>query len=388
MRKVIHCVPSMGQNGGGPPRSVSQLCNELVDQDLSVGVVTAQYANDPIVYLDPRVETTLLVGNGTRLQDRLRPTGFTSALAAAYNSGQMELVHQHGLWLRSAHDTVDFARRKNIPIVLAARGMLEPWAINNQKWLKKVAWTLYQKRDLEAVTAFHATAESEAMHIRRLGFKQPIAVIPNGVQLGPQSFGDKDDTVRENGKKTALFLSRINPKKGIPMLLDAWKSLGPENWQLVIAGNDDSNHLPELHKQISKLGLQDSVDIVGSLFGSEKEAAYRAADLFVLPSYSENFGIVVAEALGFGLPVVTTTGCPWEELNALECGWCVEPTLEGIRSALKLAFAASPEKLRQMGSRGRALVEKKYQWPAIGRKTIGLYNWILEGGDRPDFVLE
>jgi glycosyltransferase involved in cell wall biosynthesis len=385
--KIYHTVPSLGVAGGGPPRSVSQLCNALVQLEHSVGVITSVQPNDPIVPLSSKIQLTQLNRNSSSRGGRFCSSGFSQALAGICRNERISVIHQHGIWLRSSHAVTSFAYDNKLPLVVAPRGMMEPWAMNNSKWKKKLAWMLYQQRDLQRVTAFHATADSEAESIRRLGFKQPIAVIPNGVEL-PDLAKDKLKTNRlVTDKKTALFLSRIHPKKGLPMLLNAWKHLAPTDWRLVIAGNEDGGHVPALQALIESLGLSDQVEFVGPLFGEAKEEAYLNADLFVLPSYSENFGIVVTEALGYQVPVLTTTGCPWQELESENCGWWVEPTPEGIEQGLKAALATSDAERRVMGQRGRELVQNKYLWPAIATKMSAFYRWLLEGGDKPDFVV-
>lgn len=394
IRPIVHIVPSMGESGGGPPRSVGQLCDHLVGR-VPVHLLTSEDPQDPLVPLRAEIQTHFVSGQNRTMLGRVQAAGFSAALNKIHTAHPLAICHQHGVWLRCSHETTRFAHSRGIPLVVAPRGMLEPWAINNSKWKKKLAWALYQKRDLQKATVFHATAQSEAESIRRLGFKQPIAVIPNGVQLPEAVEWDSGNVGRsEGGVRTALFLSRINPKKGLPMLLDAWAKVAPADWRLVIAGNDDSNHLPVVVRKIRELGLADRVTIAGPLFGEAKEAAYRNADLFVLPSYSENFGIVVAEALGYGVPVLTTTGCPWQELQTHKCGWWVEPTPAGIEAGLQAVLGAGSEErgawseeLRAMGLRGRALVEEKYQWPGIAERMLEFYDWILNGGKRPDFVI-
>ncbi len=384
---ICHSVASLKLNAGGPSRSVSQLCEALVKKNESTCIITASDANEPIVDLDSSVYLKKSCAGFSLRSFFPSSNEFSTALHEINVKKNIRLVHQHGIWLRSSHLTSQVAHANSIPLVVAPRGMLEPWALNKSKWKKKLAWAMYQKRDLNLATAFHATAHSEANSIRRLGFKQPVAVIPNGVKLPVL----KPEVPKLKPTKTktrqALFLSRINPKKGLPMFLDTWAQVAPENWNLVIAGNDDSDHLPLVVRKIKQLGLSDRVEVVGPLFGKDKEQAYLNSNLFVLPSYSENFGIVVAEALSYGLPVLTTTGCPWEALEIERCGWWVEPTPDGIKTGLKAAFKSSDDERLEMGKRGRALVERCYLWPAIADKMIDFYNWLLGKSDKPDFVV-
>jgi hypothetical protein len=168
--EIIHTVPSLGENGGGPPRSVSQLCNALGELDVSIGISTRVDPDDPIVPLSEKIHLSGLQPLSKSLLGRLNATDFEDALSLANMKSPISVVHQHGLWMAASHAVTNFASKNKIPLVLAPRGMLEPWAINNSKWKKKLAWMLYQKRDLEKVDVFHATAESEAECIRRLGF--------------------------------------------------------------------------------------------------------------------------------------------------------------------------------------------------------------------------
>lgn len=397
---VVHSVPSLGESGGGPPRSVSQLCDALVTAETSIEIVTGVDKNDPIVALNSNISLKALKGQGQSFLGRLMAANFEHALEEIHTDRPISVVHQHGIWLRSSHATTKFASRCKIPLVVSPRGMLESWAVNHSKWKKQLAWTLYQKYDLERVTAFHATAHSEADSIRRMGLTQPIAVIPNGIEFphlaaehGELRAGEASSkqvanlTPRAPEKRTALFLSRINPKKGLPMLLDVWKKVAPEGWRLIIAGNDDSRHLPVVQAKIAEHGLHATVEVVGPLFGDAKDLAFRNADIFLLPSYSENFGIVVTEALSYGLPVLTTTGCPWKELETEQCGWWVEPTPRMIEKGLAQAFSTSDAELRQMGARGRALVERCYLWPQIATNMSRFYEWLQAGGEPPEFVV-
>lgn len=382
-KNVAEAIVSISENAGGTGVFMSEICNVLPSEYARYHLLTCSSEDDPDLPLDCRVDAVKLRGIGSDGLG-LKKGHVFSSLSGMDADQRLDLVHLHGIWLGFCHDVTGWALLQGRPLVVSPHGMLEPWALNHKKWKKRLAWWLYQKNDLMRARAFHACSEQEANSIRELGFRQPIAVIPNGVVLPKLKV--EEAKVRDE-TKTALFLSRINPKKGLPMLLDAWAKLSPSGWRLVIAGNDDSNHLPTVQAKVLESGLEGQVEITGPLFGTEKESAFLNADLFVLPSYSENFGIVVTEALSYRVPVLTTKGCPWKELEEHACGWWVEPTPAGTTKGLERALSTSPEDLRLMGERGRKLVEDKYQWPSIGRDMNRFYKWLLGDGYKPEFVV-
>tara|TARA_B110000208_G_C11798428_1_gene440705 strand:+ start:2272 stop:3231 length:960 start_codon:yes stop_codon:yes gene_type:complete len=313
----------------------------------------------------------------------LMPSGFRNAMKRVDANEPISILHNHGLWLRTSHDAVSYAARRGIPIIQSPRGMLNAWARRHKYIKKELAWKLYQKRDFMRADVIHATSIAEMECIRNTGAKQPVAVVPNGVNQLTSPLGGEGPNSSE---KTLLFLSRIDVVKGIPLLLEAWSQLRVEGWKLVIAGNDYSGHLSEVRSLISSLGIENSVQLFGPAYGSDKDGLFRRADLFVLPSYSENFGIVIAEALQYGLPVITTTGTPWAELSAERCGWWVPPTVDGIRDALDDAVKLSDQQRSLMGERGQHLISEKYLWEQVGSTMFEVYQWMLADGPMPDCV--
>ena len=393
--RVLHVITGISKKSGGPSRSSQGLVVALCETGVDAWIHSFDGAA-------PWVKGVRGCCQGESLD--------VAALK------DFDIVHIHGVWDPRLHDVAKMCRAAKVPYVIAPRGMLEPWSLK-QKWLKKrIARFLYQDRDLKKAAALHATAVSEAEQFRKLGFKNYCIVSPNGVNLPGRELERRVGVGRR-----ALFVSRMHPKKGVLELVEAWARVKPESWccELVYTVNSDEERAYEqkVKDRILALGMsyqdkegnihsptptQDSNFIfTGPLDDEKKWKAYARADLFILPTYSENFGIVIAEALWAGVPVITTKGTPWSELvgapissgrkesddlaptptqdSNSRCGWWIDlPTGDGLvkwdalDEALKEAITLdSPtttqdsNSLKRMGANGHRLVEQKYTWKAV-----------------------
>jgi glycosyltransferase involved in cell wall biosynthesis len=249
-----------------------------------------------------------------------------------------------------------------------------------------MAWQLYQRRDLQSAQILHATSSAEIQDFRAAGFTQPIAMISNGVEI-PLEIQNPKFKIQNSEKRTALFLSRIHPKKGLLNLVNAWSLVRPKEWRMIIAGPDESGHLAQVQKLVREKNMEKDFEFRCAVEGDEKWDLLRSTDLFVLPSHSENFGLVVAEALACSVPVITTHGTPWEDLRAHECGWWIENRPEILADALRDAMNRTDEERFAMGKRGRELVEKKYSWSKIAEQMKSVYQWRLGKTSKPDCVV-
>jgi len=294
------------------------------------------------------------------------------------------LIHSNGIWLPVNHWASSAARQLGVPLVIQPHGMLEPWSMDHKALKKRLAMALFQRRDLEAAKVLVATSDEEYRNIRNLGFTQPIAIIPNGIELEQEDSGSTQP-VRNAELRTVLFLSRVHQVKGLINLVHAWAHVQPARWRLQIAGPDEGGHLAEVMHEARKAGIEACFDYIGEVDGATKATVYRNADLFVLPTFSENFGVVVAEALSHGLPVITTRGAPWADLETYRCGWWIDIGAGPLATALRQAMALSDDERRAMGERGRAYVQR-YNWADIARQMADVYLWVLGQGPQPDCI--
>ena len=286
------------------------------------------------------------------------------------------MIHSHGLWAPINHVAVKASRRLNIPYLISPRGMLSQWCRNQKAMRKSVAWWLYQRQDLQGMACAHATSHQEASDLRTHGWNGKTLVVPNGCDVEHDS-GNRPQTSMSDRKKQVTFLSRINPVKGIPLLVDAWDRIRPVGWRCVIAGPGDPRYVTELQKSVSDRGLSDVIEFKPAVYGSDKFDLLNESRIFVLPSHSENFGMAIAESLSMSVPVITTTGTPWCDLEKFGCGWWVDRTIDAFACALRAATTSSPEMLTQMGQAGRELIRRKYAWKHVAHSMRDMYGETL-----------
>jgi glycosyltransferase involved in cell wall biosynthesis len=385
--RILHTIAGLHESSGGPSETTSALCEELATHGLSVGIVTQRSREIGGVYRvpNPALVTTRFVESFYLAPLRVAYSPRLLAIIRhACEDQRIELLHDHGIWLPINHAATRVAREKGIPLVVSPRGMLEPWALAYRAWKKRVAWTVYEKRNLSSARAFCATSSEEARSIRDCGLRQPVAVVPNGVKL-PEL---KERHVERTGLRTALFLSRIHPVKGLLLLVEAWRRVQPQDWRVIVAGPDEGGHRKAVEEAIRAAGLEVSFEFVGPVRDDAKAALLQQAGVLILPTMSENFGVVVAEALAHGVPVITTTGAPWSGLLEHACGWWVRPKVEDLASAIREAIALSETEREAMGARGRLWMERDFSWPSVARRMLSFYEWIVNGGRVPDCVIE
>lgn len=322
-----------------------------------------------------------------------RSFGYAPHLVQSIQDSGIDVLHLHGLWMYPSVASLRLSRRAKLPSVVSPHGMLDPWAIRNSSWKKKIAKWLFEGAHLRTAACLQTLCESEAASLRALGLRNPIAVIPLGVELPVETAAQSDPKGNDSapGSKVLLFLGRLHPKKGVPNLLHAWaicQKWEPQaaDWTLVVAGWDQGGHENLLKRMVRELGIAESVQFPGPLFDGDKVRALRSAQAFVLPSHSEGLPVAVLEAWAWRLPVLMTPQCNLPEGFTAGAAVKAEPEIASLAQGLRTLFSMNACDRVQMGSCGRRLVEKQFSWPRVARQITDVYRWVLGGGSRPRCV--
>lgn len=371
--RTLNTIPSLSIKSGGPALSVSRTVRGLQNIGWSIELLT--YHSDlnidwegdknSVHYLSP-VNNHFLFSRQFRL--------FLN------DNRQYDLYHCQGVWQYPTMITSYTARKYKKPYIITPRGMLYPQALNHSKWIKKLMLEFSLKRDLQKSACVHATCVEEMQHIRNLGITSPIAVIPNPIEIQTVEIERKE-------KLRVGYLGRVHPRKNIERLIYVWDKLvnSVSRNELVIIGDGDEKYMQFLKDEAKRLNLK-NVLFTGFLSGKAKEDALQSLSYLVVPSDFENFGMIVPEALQYGIPVIASKGMPWEDLCLHQCGWWVDNDVETLTQTMQNALSLSEEERCEMGKRGQQLIKGKYSVEVVSQQMSQLYDWILNGGEKPEFV--
>jgi glycosyltransferase involved in cell wall biosynthesis len=367
MTRIVQIVPSLEERHGGPSKSVRAL-----------SAAQAALGNDVLLLAtgpgpDERREYGSL-SIETFHRDRPVRVCPSRGLRRRLAGVAPDVVHHHALWLRTLHYARNAARAARVPLVVSPRGMMNPWGWKRHRWRKWVAANLVHPGALEAVGGWHATSAAEADAIVGLGFRQPVCVAPNGVEKPAAATREaaavhwRSICPEAASRPVALFYSRFHARKRVIELIDLWLEHGPKDWLLMLVGIPESHTPAELEDYAYRSG---GAGRVRAYDGANQPPPYAVATLFLLPSDGESFGLVVAEALANGVPVLVTDGAPWGGVDAAGAGWCVP--WARFPEALRAATEEGPGRLRARGAAGRDWVLREFSWEKPARDLVEFY---------------
>jgi len=321
-----------------------------------------------------------------------RSKGLKQGLSEAISS--IDILQIQSVWTYPSYAAGRIAHDSDIPYIILPAGTLQPWALDNGRMrrLKKMTYFhLIAKSLMDRAACVQATSMQEAQQVQNLGYAGPVTVIPNGVDIDGLSDGQGPEAdvlwPALKDRPVVLFMSRLSPEKGLDLLIPAWadlvKSPGYREGILVIAGPDYRGYEETVKAMIDECGVASHVLLTGMVQGARKSSLLRRADVFILPSHTENFGIVVAEALACGTPVITTTQTPWEQLREVDAGVQIPPTRHDVYQALRDLLDMPASRRREMGQRGSTLIREHYTWDRVARKFLRLCDYVLTGKPIP-----
>lgn len=390
-RSCISIVtPSISRNAGGLFDAVRGLTLKLSTVGIDVAVYSLEDQHTAVdLYAWSSVNLTISKVVGPK------SIGFSPSMRRSLLYSRTDLVHTHGIWMHPSSDVVAWAKHWKRPYIVSPHGMLNKWILSRSTLRKKIALSMYEKTHLQGATCFHALSIEEARGIRAAGFRQPIAIVPNGVNEPNYGNVKKPNWWKEEleNKRLLLYFGRLHPVKGVENLLTAWNYLVNAGYigndlALIIAGWGDERYVNTLKKLVSSAAAHQSIYFIGPQYGDEKNDTYAACNCVVLPSYSEGLPMVPLEAWAMGLPCAITPACNLKEGVESGAAFEIESTFEGLIKFLTKFSTMNDMELKHIGMQGKALVQGQFTWLSIAEKMANVYRWILGAGDRPWYVYD
>ena len=362
--KVVHIVPYIGNEASGPAYSVPALCEALHRKGCDVTLVTLK----PLPKIIFPFKTKAFSRSNFPHPSFGRSPEMFMYLNKLVDNGY--IIHNHSFWMAPNIYAGTIAKKKRALLINAPHGTLSAKALKRAVWKKKIALFLGQKEAINYTKIFHATAEHEVEDVKKYQKNALTFMIPNGIDIPTIEHRNKTE-------HKILFFGRIHPIKGIENLINAWTKIEKEfpKWSLDIVGIGKEGYVDELKNLIKQLSLS-NIEILPPVYGEAKNTLYQSYNLYVLPSFSENFGLTIAEAMTNGVPVITTNATPWGALNAKKAGWCIDVGVEALYNVFKIALALPSSELEAMGRNARAWMQEDYSWDKIADQMMVEYQKI------------
>lgn len=375
---VLHSG-SLNVKSGGPALSTYLTLKGLMQSNIDVEIIMPPLTgNGKLIANDVSIHYTESIKN-------IR-FGYMHGLSRTLEKLPLyDIYHVQGLWQYLGHGVSTFARKQQRPYLITLRGMMYPQAMAHSSFVKRISLALYQRNDLQRAACIQATCIEEMNYYRQWGFTNPVAVLPNPIETTDII----DRPIRRSNHLRFGYLGRVHPRKRIERLIYAFDALRNKlnDAELLIIGADDKQYEEFLRKEVERLHLK-NIRFTGFLTGKEKDEAIMSLSYLVVPSDFENFGNIVTEALVRGVPVIASKGMPWKDLEDYHCGWWINNDQDTINGAIMMAYNTSEEDRIRMGMNGKKLMRDKYSVEVLGVKMKQLYEWILNVGEKPDFVYE
>ncbi len=384
--KVLQTIAGFGALYGGIATCTYDLISAMHGIGFPLDLLTLEVRNPADKLMGKGESWIMALPN-----DAVTPYEYSRGIARYLKGHNYDLYHTNGLWMYCNHITCATARHRRKPYVITPHGMLYPDALHRSYWKK---WPLIQlcfRKDISRADCLHVTCKAEMEHVRDFGYKGAIAIIPNPANL--PDYLDEVAVMKPSflgcGRARKLgFLGRLHPRKKVENLLSGVAMLPrPQDCELVIMGKGDDAYEQFLRNEVARLGLK-NVKFSGFVSGRKKYEQLAQLSCLFVPSDFENFGMIVTEALSVGTPVMASLGTPWEELNTVGCGWWIDRSPENIAAVMQQVLEMPTEHLLAMGKKGRELVRRKYTAPQVARQMQQLYEWLLNGNCKPDFIYE
>jgi glycosyltransferase involved in cell wall biosynthesis len=386
--KIAMLTGSLSRSGGGVYEIVRALSHALGERSdvAAFGMQDRQFATDAAGWEPAKVYAFEPFG--------VQSLAYAPGMSRALRTLAPDVVHQHGLWTYQSFVARRWRRSATSGVhMVTPQGMLDTWAMHHHAWRKRIFWQLLERTNLGEADCLNVNSEAELRCVRDLGLEMPVCIVPNGVDLPSNGCATHEAPWHEvwgADKKVLLFLGRLHPKKAVKELVHAWsgaRRVGASEWRLAIVGWDEGGYGRDVNELIATLKISDEVRWFGPGFGRTKEASFRAADAFVLPSHSEGLPMAVLEAWSYSLPVIMTRECNLGDGFAAGAALEVRPEIDSMRQGIERLFAMTESELSEVGRRGRALVSQKYTWPKVAAQLESVYTWLLGRGSKPDCVV-